>query len=341
MVIGLAEIFDGIPALSPDTSDKPFYAVMPVPGHSSYFVGKDRGSLACLLVSTSDEAGRPHPPIRLESLDAQFELRCHLKKAGEPEREDTFTVIRCRDSDSETTRYFLSICETLLRMIGDDPARVQIATAVNRLVAIFQRIRQPPARPLDGLFGELYLLLRSSDAVRALTAWRADENARFDFSDGDIRLDAKATGGRSRVHTFSYEQCNPPSGTIAVVASLHAEQAAGGVSLGNLVGQIEARVSAHADLVLKLHETITATVGASLKDSLSRRFDMRLAESSLQFFSLEDVPAIRGPLPASVSDVHFRSDLSALAPLSIEILIDKDPVFWDLLPKTHEAKSET
>lgn len=333
MLAGLADIFEGIDAPFAEPSDRPLYAVMPVPGHVSYFVGKDRESLACLLVSTGDRTRRPHPPIRLESLDAQFELHCHLKKSGEPEQEGTFTVIRCRENDSKTTRYFLSVCETILRMLGDNPTRAHIATAVNRLAAIFQKIRQPPARPLNGLFGELYLLWRSGNAVRALTSWRVDENARFDFADGDVRVDVKATGGRGRIHSFSYEQCNPPSGTIAVVASLHAEQAAGGMFLRTLMEQIEARVSAHADLVLKLHETVAATLGASLNDALSRRFDMRLAESSLQFFSLEDVPAIRGVLPSGVSDVHFRSDLSTLAPLSVEALIDRDPVFWDLLPR--------
>ena len=328
----LADIFKGICPPSAVPSDKPLYAVMAIPGHSSYFVGKDRESLACFLVSTTDQAGRPHPPIRLESLDAQFELRCHLKTANEPDREGTFTVIRCRDSDSETTRYFLSVCDSLLRMLGDQPTRALIATAVNRLAAIFQKIRRSPTRSLNGIFGELYLLLRSGNTVTALAAWRANENARFDFSDGDVRLDVKAAGGRNRVHTFSYEQCNPPSGTIAVVASLHAEQTAGGSSLYSIIDQIEARVSADVGLVLKLHETVAATLGSNLNDGLSRRFDMRLAESSLRFFSLEDVPAIRGPLPGGVSDVHFRSDLSALSPVSIEVLIDRDPTFWDLLP---------
>ncbi len=333
MFAGLADIFEGIQAPFSESSDSPLYAIMPVPGHVSYFVGKDRESLACLLVSTSDRTGRPHPPIRLESLDAQFELHCRLKKSGEPEQEGHFTVIRCRESDGETTRYFLSVCETILCMLGDNPTRGDVATAVNRLAAIFQKIRQPPARSLNGLFGELYFLLRSGNAVRALTAWRVDENARFDFADGDARLDVKATGGRNRVHTFSYEQCNPPSGTVAVVASMHVEQISGGSSLLSIIGQIESRISGHADLVLKLHETVVATLGASLNDGLSRRFDMRLAEASLQFFDLEVVPAIRGSLPAGVSDVHFRSDLSALASLSVEALIDRDPVFWDLLPR--------
>ena len=331
-ITGFSEIFEGISPPSADSSDKPLYAVMPVPGHSSYFLGKDKESLACLLVSTSDQAGRPHPPIRLTSLDAQFELRCHLKKAQEPRQEGIFTVIRCRENDSEIIRYFLSISEMMLRVLGDHPTRVQIATVVNHLANIFQRIRQPPTRPTNGLFGELYLLLRSGDAIKAVAAWRTNESARFDFSDGNVRLDVKTTSGRNRVHTFSYEQCNPPSGTVAIVSSLHAEQVAGGASLYSVINQIEARVAANASLVLKLHEIVAATLGASLHHGLSRRFDMHLAESSLRFFRLEDVPAIRGPLPAGVSNVHFRSDLSALAPLSIETLIDEDPAFRNLLP---------
>lgn len=332
MGAGLEGLFEAIRPTPVDNPDKPLYAVMPVPSHASYFVGKDSDARACLLVATGDRTGKLQPPIRLESLDVQFELRCHLKREGEPEREGTFTVIRCRALDNETIRYFLSICETILRMIGDRPTRPQVAAAVNRLAAIFQKMQKPPSRPVNGLFGELYLLWRSGNPVRAVDAWRADETARFDFSDGDIRLDVKAAGGRLRVHTFSYEQCNPPPGTIAVVASLHVEQTAGGMTLRSVIDDIEVRIAAHADLVLKLHEVVIATLGVSLNEALALRFDIRLADSSLRFFSLEDVPGIRGPLPVGVSDVHFRSDLSALPALSIQTLIDRDPGFWDLLP---------
>ena len=82
------------------------------------------------------------------------------------------------------------------------------------------------------------------------------------------------------------------------------------------MNQIETCLAADAGLVLKLHETVAATLGTNLQDGLSRRFDMRVADSSLQFFSLEEVPAIRGPLPVGVSQIHFRSDLSAVQSLS-------------------------
>jgi hypothetical protein len=60
-------------------------------------------------------------------------------------------------------------------------------------------------------------------------------------------------------------------------------------------------------------------------------FDFKLAESSLKFYSLREVPAIRGPLPAGVSDVHFRSDVSGLPALSVESLLNLDEAFGELL----------
>jgi hypothetical protein len=53
-----------------------------------------------------------------------------------------------------------------------------------------------------------------------MRAWRIDDRGRFDFSDGDVRLEVKTASSRIHAHSFSYEQCNPPAGTIAVVASL-------------------------------------------------------------------------------------------------------------------------
>lgn len=96
-----------------------------------------------------------------------------------------------------------------------------------------------------------------------------------------------------------------------------------------VIDEIANRIATHPDLVLKLHEVVASTLGASLNEALALCFDIRLARSSLKFFSLEEVPAIRGPLPTGISDVHFRSDLSALPNLSVQSLIDRDPLFWD------------
>ena len=168
--------------------------------------------------------------------------------------------------------------------------------------------------------------------MRTLEAWRTDDTALFDFSDGEIRIDVKTAGGKARIHTFSYEQCNAPLGALAVAASLLVERASGGVSLITLIDEIVGRIAAHSDLVLKLHEVVAATVGADLNEALAQRFDLQLADSSLRFFNLREIPAIREPLTPGVSEVHFRSDLSNVSPLSVQSLIDRDAHFWDFLP---------
>lgn len=308
------------------------YAVKSIPGLTSYLVGKDDASRACLLVATAQGERDLYPAIRLETIDVQFDLHCRLRKGTEPASEGVFTVIRCRALDGETIRYFLSVCQTVVKMLGDSPSRSQVAAAVNRLIAIFRRAQSPPSRTLNGLFGELYVISRSRNPAKAVAAWRIDDTARFDFTAGEIRLDVKASGGRLRIHAFSFEQCNPPPATFAVVASLFTERIARGMSLSTLIERIEGRLAGDADLILKLREVVASTLGSALREAFDAAFDVRLAESSLRFFRMTDIPAIRGNVPAGVSDVHFTSDLSALQSSSVESLAAFNAQIRDLLP---------
>jgi hypothetical protein len=165
-----------------------------------------------------------------------------------------------------------------------------------------------------------------------LSAWRPKDSSRFDFSTGDIRLDVKTASGRARAHTFSHDQCNPPPGTVAFVASLFVERSASGLSLQELVRGIEALAGNDSDLVMKLHEIVAETLGNALQEALNTQFDAKLAASSLHFFDLRAIPAIRGDPPPAVSDIHFRSDLSGMPIISTEVLAEREPTLRDFLP---------
>ena len=45
----------------------------------------------------------------------------------------------------------------------------------------------------------------------------------------------------------------------------------------------------------------------------------------MRLFDLREIPAVRGPLPSRVSDVHFSVDLSELIPLDAVTLTDEEP----------------
>ena len=80
----LADIFEAVSAPDRDQDERPVFAMLPVPSFESYLVGKDGESCACLLIATAERDAGPPPPIRLESPDAQFAVRCHLKSGGRP-----------------------------------------------------------------------------------------------------------------------------------------------------------------------------------------------------------------------------------------------------------------
>lgn len=330
MPLALGPLFEGLPVPS---ADHLVYSVAHIPGYPAYFIGKDNNASACLLIAILDGHARRHAPIRLESLEAMFDVPSVVKQAGQVSK-GTFTVVRCRSLEAEIVRYFFSVAETLLRILGPNPSRAAVSDAITRLAHIFQRLQSPATRSVNGLFGELFLIRQSRNPFHVLAAWRPKDTSRFDFNTGDVRVDVKTAAGRQRVHTFSFDQCNPPAGTTAVAASLFVEQASGGLLLRDLIREIETAIATNTDLVLKLHDTVAETLGRSLQDALSFRFDHRLAATSLQFYDLRSIPALRGEPPAGVSDIHFRSDLSNVTTVDIRRMVERQPLVADFLPES-------
>ncbi|MEO5324663.1 hypothetical protein PV773_15190 [Mesorhizobium sp. CC13] len=113
------------------------------------------------------------------------------------------------------------------------------------------------------------------------------------------------------------------------MASLFIEGSGGGQSLRELVAAIEAALSGHDDLILKVQETIAV----SLPTAMEARFDDRLARASLRFYNLATVPAIREGVPAEVTQVHFCSDLSRTEPISDNDLQAISGVASQFMPK--------
>jgi hypothetical protein len=104
------------------------------------------------------------------------------------------------------------------------------------------------------------------------------------------------------------------------------------MSVSELIESIEQGLGGDADLTLKLHQTITASLGDSLPTALESCFDFQLARSSLLFYLMEDVPAIRTQIPEGVTGVRFTSDLSMATAVDLKVLIDQSPSTQDLLP---------
>jgi Putative PD-(D/E)XK family member, (DUF4420) len=297
------------------------FSVRAIPGFPRHYVGRSATGQPSLLLGS--EAGPFHAPVRLALLEARFGNLHRIRSDDGEEREELLSVITCTSQDMQAQSYFLHICATIVRIVGDRPTLPVIVSAVQRLIDLFRHIARPAMRSLNGLLGELVLIAASRNLPASVRAWRSSDYDRFDFSSGDVRLDVKAAANRARAHHLSAEQCQPPPGTSGILASVFIESSGGGQSLQELLSAIEDSLTGHNDLILKVQGAVADTLGDTLLSSMSARFDDRLARSSLQFYDLSTVPAIRANVPPEVSRIHFLSDLSrtsALSNLEIEAL---------------------
>ena len=308
------------------------FHVLQLPGAAAYYVGRDSSGSAAVLVRASD-TGRT-VPLRLAGIEARFGIPCNVAEPGSPERTETLTAILCLSRDAGIETYFASAVESLIAVLGPKPTTLQVGEAVQRLVDLFQKLQKPPRRPLAGLVGELCVIRAARSAAVAVSAWRAEPDDRYDFVSGRLRVEAKASSDRHRSHNLSFEQANPPLGVFGLLASIWIEAAGGGTSLRELLDGIEARLSAdHAD-VMRLRSAVAETLGDTLLAAMDWHFDLTLAESSLAWFDMRAVPAIRAPSPARVSGIRFVSDVDASPRLDLAIfsqLLDSSEI--GLLPR--------
>lgn len=312
-------------------ADEGSFRVRSIPGYERHYVGRNSTGHPSLLLGSAP--GAFYAPVRLAMMDARFGDRHRIHPVDGDEREELLSVITCTSHDAQARAYFLHVCGTMLRIVGPNPALHDIVQVVQRLIELFRRLSRPASRSLNGLLGELFLIAASRDVRAAVAAWRSTDIDRFDFSTGNVRLDVKASAERLRVHHLSAEQCQPPPGTVGLLASLFIEGSGGGQSLRELVAAIEAALGSNDDLILKVQETIAETLGESLPTAMGARFDDRLALASLRFYDLATVPAIRDGVPPEVSGVHFRSDLTRTEPLSEATLQAASETALQFLPR--------
>lgn len=328
--ISLPELLAAVAPCEQGAAEQSF-RVQSIPGFEAHYVGRNSAGQPSLLLGSGP--GAFHAPVRLALIDARFGSRHRIHPVEGGEREELLSVVTCTSGDMQAQTYFLHLCSTILRIVGPKPALHDIVRVVQRLVDLFRHLSRPPTRSLNGLLGELFLIASSRDVRAAVAAWRSSDVDRFDFSIGDLRIDVKASGDRLRVHHLSAEQCQPPEGTVGLLASVFVEGSGGGQSLRELVTSIEAALSGDDNQILKVQETIAETLGDSLPSAMGARFDDRLALSSIRFFDLAQVPAIRNGVPPEVSGVHFRSDLSRTVALSYRDVLAISEVASKFIPK--------
>lgn len=182
------------------------FSAQPLPGVRSCSVGKDAAGCPALLIQTEAAGPRaPVGPIVLENLSVLHNGDCRMQNVDGEATTHRLSVIRCCGEDSALHEYFLRALSPVISSLPARPTREQVAEAVNTLVELFSPGVTGPAKDLQGLWAELFVIQRAADPAALLRAWHVEPEDRFDFTDDSQRIEVKTASGRARIHGFSHE----------------------------------------------------------------------------------------------------------------------------------------
>jgi len=295
------------------------FSAQPIPGYECHRLAKDAQNTPSLLIFIANTETSERPvPIKLEHLTVQYDVECRISRSGGNIEEGRFTVVRCIGSDKALHTYFLHSIGAIIVSLGITPSRYDVARAIKNLTTLFRAITEKSRKSVQGLWAELFLIARASNTSAMVAAWHVTPEDRYDFNAGNQRIEVKSTSTRIRQHHFSLEQLYPLTDTTILIASVFVEYAGAGTSVMELAEQIRPRLNASPDLLFHLDWIISLTLGENWRDALEERFDIELAEDSLAFFEVTNIPMVNPDLPFGVSDVHFKSDLTSCPPAPIQ-----------------------
>lgn len=291
------------------SSPNAFNAVQLTVGRQDY-LGKDQQGAPVFLVA---DEGEPvyRPVVQHRHVSAAFCMLCRLNVDG-TEVVGKFALIRFEGNAQELHELFI---RCVWAAIADLPASAQtpdIEARVNRLLGLFRALARPAGREISGVWAELFCIAASGDVPVAVDRWHADNAEAFDFSWGQGRLEVKSTVGAFRIHDFSLEQLQPPSGGSGYVASLMLKAANGGEGVVDLAKKVEEQLNGDVSLQSKLWSLLVQSLGSDFSEALDRRFDVDLAAKQLMLFRMEDVPNLPPISDSRISSVRFKSDLSSV-----------------------------
>jgi hypothetical protein len=301
----LLQLFHSLPTSS-DTLALGFTgAAIPSTEHH---LGKDAQGRPAILLNVAASPVRP-ASIVLQNLRVEHTLHCRITTDGVV-LDGQFSLIHCQSEDVVLQNCFLDLAETILQSLPPAPTAAQLSDAVERMAVLFLALERPASRTAQGLWGELFLIANAKQPVIAAEAWHTEVCERYDFALALCRLEVKTANDRTRNHYFSFEQVYPASGVGVVIASLFVERSAAGTKLGDLWDAVRSAVTAQPELRLKIDEICLRSLGSSWSDARSLGFDEQLAKQSLAFYDVQDIPRIPSDLPAGLSELRFRSDVS-------------------------------
>lgn len=257
--------------------------------------------------------------ITLEFISVLFNRPCNLSE-NNTQSENTYTIISLKTENSDFQKYFFDVVCIVLEQLPENPTHKQLKKEIQKLIDLFSQFNRPPRKTIQGLWAELFVIEQANNPEYLIQSWHSSSEDKFDFNDGQDKIEIKSTANVSRIHRFSLEQLNPNKNSNLLIASVFVIQTGKGKNIFYLIDSICKKVQ-NIELQFRLNEIVSQTLGNDLDKAFDTYFDYQQACDTLAFFDFKDIPTIKiDAIPNEISNIHFDCNLSNISAVEDEAL---------------------
>lgn len=293
-----------------------YFCVSPLPFSLRHKIGISADKCPMFFIECSST--KPALDVNLELISVNFNCKCQLFEDDQQDAktfENTYTIIQLKSDSIDFQQYFVEVVALALGTLPELPTHSQLKIEIQKLIDLFSRFNKPPKKTVQGLWAELFIIEQAKYPEYLIRAWHSSPEDKFDFNDGQDKIEVKSTSQSRRIHSFSAEQLNPNRNAGLIIASMFVINTGIGKSVFDLINMICLKVTNPA-LQYRLKEIVGQTVGNDFEKISCIYFDYQQAIDNLQFYDFKNIPTINiSDIPEEVYDVHFNCDLSNIPTL--------------------------
>ena len=304
-----------------------YYAAASLPFNKRYKIGITGDDYPMFFVPSTSTTFSVD--INMEMITVLFGRVCKICDTSCSE--GIYTIITLKTGDSDIQKYFVDIVCIILEQLPANYSDTTLAQEIQKLTNLFSQLSQPPRKTIQGLWTELLLIEQSTDPDYLIRSWHVDVHDKYDFNDGNDKLEVKSTIRLQRTHSFSIEQLNPNNNSNLIIASIITSFVGQGVNIFELRDRICRRVK---DLYTRYHlnEVILKTIGNDISRISEMYLDYQMAVDSIAYYDARDIPCICiDDVPIGVSNVHFDSDLSGISSIDSSKIPDYQSALFNCI----------
>jgi len=247
---------------------------------------------------------------------------------GNKQSDGIYTIISLKTENIDFQKYFLEVVCILLEQLPENPSNKQLKTEIQKLIELFSRFNCPPRKTIQGLWAELFVIEQSKYPEYLILSWHSSPDDKFDFNDGQDKIEVKSTSMVRRIHSFSLEQLNPNRNSDLLIASVFVVQTGRGKNIIDMIDSICKRVQ-NLELKFRLNEILSQTIGNDFDKVFNVYFDYQQAIDTLAFFDFRDIPTISNDnIPEEINNVRLDCDLSRVVTIKDKVFdTSQSPLF--------------